>query len=230
MSYPLQASIKNKVLLKKITRALVVLSPLSGGDVVETPDEVVWEDPMTPFYLYLGESRGDIRYYVIDTDIDVDTDLSGGKDDDADNKGTASYRSGRPFQIPKGTKRVTIMKLRLIGNDNKDIDSRQIRVIRKFLTATESEVIVDTKAPQTFNLSQEDKDRIEKLRNLVQSSPDEEKAEFNKILDQLGDNWYDIAERIQTLNLFSNTVNASKSLSSDLKKKILEQISIVYTQ
>ncbi len=38
-----------------------------------------------------------------------------------------------------------------------------------------------------------------------------------------------MAERIQTLNLFSNAVNAS-SLSDDLKKKILEQISIVYTQ
>ncbi len=52
-------------------------SSLSGGDVTETPDEIVWEDPMTPLYLYLGESRGNIRYYVIDTDIDIDTDLSG---------------------------------------------------------------------------------------------------------------------------------------------------------
>jgi hypothetical protein len=75
--YPVQASLKNKVFLKKITRPLVVLSPLSGGDFVETPDEIVWEDPMTPLFLYLGESRGDIRYYVIDTDVDVDTDLSG---------------------------------------------------------------------------------------------------------------------------------------------------------
>jgi len=37
-----------------------VLSSLSGADVIETPDEIVWEDPMTPVSLYLGESRGDI--------------------------------------------------------------------------------------------------------------------------------------------------------------------------
>lgn len=152
---------------------------------METPDDIVWEDPMTPLYLYLGESRGDIRYYAIDTDIAIDTDLSGGKDDDADNKGTASYRSGRPFQIPKGTQRVTIMKIRLIGNNNQDLDTRQIRVTRTFLTKTEPDLIEDTQAPKTFNLSQEDKDRIEKLRNLVQSVPKEEKAEFDKILDQL---------------------------------------------
>ncbi len=46
----------------------------------------------------------------------------------------------------------------------------------------------------------------------------------------MGDNWYDVAERIQTLNFLSNTVNASPTLSAELKKKILEQISIVYTQ
>jgi len=122
------------------------------------------------------------------------------------------------------------MKIRLIGNNDQDLGSRQIRVTRTFLANTETDLIEDIQAPKTFNLSQEDKDRIEKLRNLVQSVPKEEKAEFDKILDQLGDNWYDVAERIQTLNLFSNKVNESTTLSVDLKKKILEQISIVYTQ
>jgi hypothetical protein len=203
---------------------------MNGGEAIETPDEILWEDPMTPLYLYMGESRGDIRSYIIDTDIDIDSDLSGGKDDDADNKGTASYRSGRPFQLIKGTKRVTIMKIRTIGNDDKDIDSRQIRVIRTFLENTEKDSVDDQKVLQILNLSQEDKDRIDKLRNLIETAPKVEKDAFNKILDQLGDNWYDVTDRIQILNLFSNRVNESTHLSEDLKKRILEQISIVYTQ
>jgi len=60
------------------------------------------------------------------------------------------------------------MKLRLVGTNNLDLDTRQIRVTRTFMTATEPAIIIDTKAPQTFNLSQEDKDRIDKLRNLIQ--------------------------------------------------------------
>lgn len=136
--------------------------------MTETPDDLVWEDPMIPLFLYLGESRGDtIRYYVIDTDVDIDTDLNGQKNDDADNKGTASYRNGRPFQIQKGTKRVTVMRIRLIGQDNEDIASRQIRVTRSFL-ALPDEAGAPTRDPKTFNLSQEDKDRIDKLRSLVQ--------------------------------------------------------------
>ncbi len=51
--YPIERSLKNKTLIKKITRPLVVLSPLSGGDVQEAPDEIVWEDPMIPLFLYL---------------------------------------------------------------------------------------------------------------------------------------------------------------------------------
>ena len=228
--YPIERNLKNQILLKKITWQLVVLSPASGADTTETPENIVWEDPMTPMFLYLGESRGDnIRYYAIDTDVDIDTDLNGQKNDDADNKWTASYRNGRPFQIPKGTKRVTIMRIRLIGQDNEDITSRQIRVTRSFL-ALPDEVDMTTKEPKTFNLSQEDKDRIDKLRNLVQIAPEEERAEFNKLLDQLGDIWYDTADRTQTLILFSLAVDASTTLPEDLKKKILEQINLIYTQ
>ncbi len=60
------------------------------------------------------------------------------------------------------------MKIRLVGNNNQDLDSRQIRVVRKFLAVTETEDVTDSTTPKNFNLSQEDKDRIEKLRNLTQ--------------------------------------------------------------
>jgi len=121
------------------------------------------------------------------------------------------------------------MRIRLIGQNNEDMASRQIRVTRSFL-ALPDEIDTTTQEPKNFNLSQEDKDRIDKLRNLVQTAPEEEKAEFNKLLDQLGDIWYDIADRTQTLILFSLGVDASTTLPADLKKKILEQINLIYTQ
>ncbi len=49
-------------------------------------------------------------------------------------------------------------------------------------------------------------------------------------MDQLGDNWYDTADRIQTLDMFANVVNASPTLTADLKKKLQEQINSIYTQ
>lgn len=84
-SIPIERNAKNKVLLRKIVRPLIVLSNESNN-VNEMPDSYVWKDPTKPLFLYLGESSGDIGYYIIDNDIDTDTDLSGGKNDDPDNK------------------------------------------------------------------------------------------------------------------------------------------------
>ena len=181
----------------------------------------------------MGESSGNIQYYVIDNDVDVDTDLSGGKNDDADNKGTASYRMGRPYAVPMGNKRVTIMRLSLLKNDGSEIDSRQIRITREFITPS---VDVDApgviiKDPQTtFNLSSEDKARLDKLQNLVKNVPEAERKTLQRFIDQLGDIWYDRADRAQTLLEFSHAVDGNTNMTPELKARILEQVSLIYTQ
>ncbi|MCB9807113.1 PKD domain-containing protein [Candidatus Peribacteria bacterium] len=82
---PLERNPQNKVLVRKAGRPLVVLTN-ENNSVTPATDDVIWSDPVKPLFFYLGESEGEIQYYVIDNDIDVDTDLSGGKNDDADNK------------------------------------------------------------------------------------------------------------------------------------------------
>ncbi len=116
MSIPVKRSPQNNVLVGRISRPLVVLTN-ENGSVSEVPDDVNWDDPLKPLFLYIGESKGEVQYYVIDNDIEVDSDLSGGKNDDTDNRGTASYRMGRPYSVPLGNKRVTIMRISLIKAD-----------------------------------------------------------------------------------------------------------------
>ncbi len=225
-----QKNPKNKVLVKKITRPLVLLSNI-GNEMEETPDTVTWKDPLKPLFLYPGESSWEIQYYVIDTDIDIDTDLSGGKDDDADNKWTASYRLGRPFQVPIGNKRVTIMKIRLLKSDGGEIDTRQVRVIREFIApVSDSPVPENTKTPLQFNLSAEDKWRLDQLNNLIKNVPEEERVILTRYTDQLWDIWYDRADRAETLLQFSQAVENSKTIPADLKNRIMEQIALIYTQ
>lgn len=173
-SIPVARNPKNKVLLKKIERPLIVLSN-QNSNMEATPDDVIWKDPLKPLFLYMGESNGEIQYYIIDNDVDIDTDLSGGKNDDADNKGTASYRMGRPYMVPMGNKRTTIMRLRIVKADGTDIDSRQIRITREFITPIidiETPGVVIKNPETTFNLSGEDKARLDKLQNLVKNAPE----------------------------------------------------------
>jgi hypothetical protein len=48
----------------------------------------------------MWESEQSTASYAIDYDTEHDSDLNGGKDDDENNKGTASYISGNVTEIP----------------------------------------------------------------------------------------------------------------------------------
>jgi PKD repeat protein len=232
VTIPVQRDPQNKILLRKIWRPLILLTN-ENTSVTAAPDEIVWSDPIKPLFFYLGESEGAIQYYIIDNDVDIDTDLSGGKSDDADNKGTASYRVGRPYQVPLGNKRVTIMKFRILDADGSEIDSRQVRVTRSFMAEVNDTDIIGVtpnKDTQEFNLSKEDKARLDRLSTLVKSIPDEVvRKDILRFVDQLGDIWYDRSDRAETLLQFSRAVDGSQ-ITADLKTRILEQVNLIYTQ
>lgn len=232
VTVPVERSPQNKVLIRKVARPLIILTN-ENASVTAAPDSIAWTDPTRPLFFYLGESEGEIQYYVIDNDVDIDTDLSGGKNDDADNKGTASYRLGRPYFVPVGTKRVTIMRFRILGADGKEIDSRQIRVTREFMAQEVNADIPNAPTPttQSFNLSKEDKARLDRLSTLVKNITDEAvKKDLMRSIDQLGDIWYDRADRAETLLQLAHAVDTSPSIPPDLKSRILEQINLIYTQ
>ena len=141
---------------------------------------------------------------------------------------------GRPYLVPIGNKRTTIMRFRIVKNDNTEIDSRQIRVTREFIAPPVIENnpgVVVIKDPQTtFNLSGEDKARLDKLQNLVKNVPAESQKELQRYIDQLGDIWYDRADRAETLLQFSRAVDSETAIPGDLKSRILEQVNLIYTQ
>ena len=81
-----------------------------------------------------------------------------------------------------------------------------------------------------FSIFQQQTRLVDKLQWLVQNVPDEERKELTRYLDQLGDIWYDRADRAETLLQFSQAVNISKSMTPELKTRILEQVNLIYTQ
>lgn len=79
------------------------------------------------------------------------------------------------------------MRFRLLGADGKEIDSRQVRVTRTFMAqAIEGDTTTDTDKPQPFNLSKEDKARLDRLTLLIKTVPDEAiKKDLLRFSDQL---------------------------------------------
>ena len=126
------------------------------------------------------------------------------------------------------------MKFRLLTSDGKELDSRQIRVTRSFMAQVSDANIIGvtpSKNSQTFNLSKEDKARLDKLGTMIKNVSDEAvKKDLLRYIDQLGDIWYDRADRAETLLQFSRAVDGTDAIPSDLKARILEQVSLIYTQ
>jgi hypothetical protein len=63
----------------------------------------------------------------------------------------------------------------------------------------------------------------------VENIPTEQRGDLTKYVDQLGDIWYDRAERAENLLQLSHAINDSTTISADLKSRILEQINLIYT-
>ena len=87
VNLPVKKDIVNKLRLEKKTSKLVYFTIPKAED-----DTVHIESPDQKLAIYLGESRDNVKKYMIDTNIDIDTDLDGVKDNDFDNVGTDSQR------------------------------------------------------------------------------------------------------------------------------------------
>jgi hypothetical protein len=124
------------------------------------------------------------------------------------------------------------MRFRIVKNDGTEIDSRQIRITREFIEPpiiNENPTVI-TKNETTFNLSGEDKARLDRLQNLVKNVPAESQKELQRYIDQLGDIWYDRADRAETLLQFSHAVDGNSNIPAELKNRMLEQVNLIYTQ
>lgn len=76
ITVPVERSPQNRVALKKIGRPLVILTNTDNNSIAPAPDDIIWSDALKPLFFYLGESDETTQYFVIDNDVDVDTDLS----------------------------------------------------------------------------------------------------------------------------------------------------------
>jgi hypothetical protein len=83
--------------------------------------------------LYLGASKGDFKYYSIDFDTRVDSDLNGTKDDDIDNLNTETYENGAPIKITLNDNKTQNIKVSLLDADKKVVSSQEIKVTKDYI-------------------------------------------------------------------------------------------------
>lgn len=164
-------------------------------------DTVHIESPDQSLYIYLGESKGNVKRYAIDTNIDIDTDLDGIKDNDVDNAGTDSEKKGLPFVIKNwdGKIKERTMKLMLLGDNSMKIETLDIKVILDYASNSLESGSGITDSAKNANILDEDKIALEEIKNEISNLAPSIRPKMMDYLAQLQDSWGDEREKTKII-------------------------------
>ncbi len=186
------ANMRN-ILKARKTGLSLFSSPIIEDDVMKLTEE----DEKITLYLWEanGRDQGEVAYYVVDYDIETDSDLNWGKDDDRDNINTSSYRNGTPLNIPvNGNKKQTVRVFTLDENEE---------LINSYDFSIDKAYIVE----ETINLddivfegvSEKEKKKIEELKSLLTDLPAWTRLQAMKYVQKLQEWWYDSRSKTDTM-------------------------------
>ncbi len=164
-------------------------------------------------FIYLGESKWSIAKYCVDTDISIDSDLNGTKDDDCDNKNSESYNKWTPFITSnlEFLKNEKTIRLSIIDEAWKK-ESKDI--LLKLSTSNKDETV---EMKDNKDIWEQDKIIIEDIKNLIKKAPEGERVKLMQFLSLIQENWFDDREKTKAIIDFESYINATASMDQKLK-------------
>lgn len=217
ITVPLRKDVLNAARLKNSSENLVVFTYPKAEDNeihVSRSDEKV--------FVYLGESKGGVTKYTIDSDISSDSDLNGENSDDADNAGTDSYMNGAPFMIRNlgSTKERNIM-LAIYDGSGKKIGSQKVKIVLDYADENALKNTLEGSGALNKAISDTDKASLSKLKDLIRTkAPETDRVNLMQQLSQLQDGWQDSTEKTKAVVAMERTV-ADLSITDEIKNEFL---------
>lgn len=227
----MRKDIINALKLKKSTEPIVYFSfPNADNDTIHI------QNSADKFYLYLGESKGNIAKYGIDTDILVDSNLNGDPADDIDNKGTDSSAKGSVFIVKSFdiSAREKTLRITLYDINNKIIATKDIKISYDFNTGINTESLSGTLSEVVSkDISETDKVNLEKLKDLIKGAQEQDRLRLMQYFSALQENWFDTREKTKIIIDFENYIDVNSALDTstkDLFYSLLEGFLLTDTQ
>ena len=231
ISASLRKDIVNALKVKKSSDKILYFSYPSDED-----DTIHITDSTEKLFLYLGESKGAIAKYGIDTDISVDSDLNGTPDDDIDNKGTDSVKNGTIFTLKSSAvfAKKKVMRISLYDANDAVLETKDITVIYDFLSDTDTESLSGSLSEEVSkDISEADKVNLEKLKDLIRNSKEQDRLKMMQYFSLLQENWFDTREKTKTIIDFETYIDYNSALDTKAKEEfysLLEGFLLTDTQ
>ena len=214
ISQKVTKNLKNTVVARK--NWLVMFSSPSVND----KNEIILEKNGDSVFIYLWESNWEITNYVIDNDIENDSDLNGTSDDDEDNSNFNSYTSGSIINVSLNENKTQKIRVYIKNAKNEIIATKDVTIIKTYIEASN----IDLKNIVFKWVSTSIKLKIEKLKEYVGNLPKENKLKAMMYVQKLQENWFDNREKTNVILEFEWYIEESKIEKSDDIINLLESL------
>ncbi|MDD3793493.1 MAG: PKD domain-containing protein [Candidatus Gracilibacteria bacterium] len=169
---------------------------------IDENDSIIIEDKTKKLYFYLGANSGDIYNYVADFDINIDSDLNGGNDDDEDNKFQDSYLSKNSILVDLNDSKEQIVRLYTKDISGKILSSKDIKVVKNYI-----EENIDVNSIIFEGVSDSIKFKLEKIKLEVSNFPKEHKLKGLMYVQRLKEEWNDDREKTNIIIEFESFID-----------------------
>lgn len=221
---------KSKFLEQKVVKNIKnYLKARKWGLVVFTNPDIIKDEinleSKQPVYVYLGESKGDIKNYVIDEDLGNDSDLNWWKDDDEDNKTDLSYTDWSPILIKLNASKVQKVRVLTKDSSGKTIDSYDFVINKSYIDEQ-----VDISTLDFTWVTDSEKLKIEKLKDYINTLPDEFKLKAVMYVQKLQEEWFDNREKTNVILEFEGFINEIPEGNSEEIINVLESLLVEWQE
>ena len=192
---------------------------------VDIVDDVLTLEEENRIYIYLWDSKW-AEYYWIDEDLNYDSNLNWGKDDDIDNKTDDSYINGAPILVELNDSREQWVRVFILDENEEVIESYDFKIIKEYIE--ESEIDPDT---IVFSwVSDSEKLKIEKLKNYISNFESQYKYKSLLYVQTLQEEWFDTREKTNIILEFENYINEINVAYSDDIINLLESLLVEWEE
>ncbi len=188
--------------------------------------KITLDTPAQKVFLYMGESGDEVEYYGVDYDIEYDANFNGSPDDDEDNKDTGSYTTGEILELP-----LTEYPIQTIRAYTKDaagnvLGSEDIVIEKTYI----EEQLIDPNLIIFENVTASEKEKIESLKDIIETLPQQQRLEAFSYIQKLQENWSDPTEKTRTILDFETYIFSLQLTNEDEVISLLESLLVEWQE
>lgn len=214
-TFNIQKNVRNLITARKT--GLIIFS---NKEINENIIQLSKEEKV---FLYLWESKTDtvneLTDFSIDTNIEYDSNLNGGKNDDKDII-FSYWKDDNIVEITLDDTKNQTIKITAFDISWNTLYTQELLITKEYINDQE----IDINSIEFVWVTQSELVTIEELKSEIQKLPQEHRLKSMLYVQKLQEEWFDVAEKTKTIVEFEGYISWIESSNSDIIYSLLEEL------